>query len=540
MKHINQLLLWGLCLTLTPAHTLLAQMGLNAPRGLAPRQDLEIYTRNGFLVQQKFSFTIADPNASVHTLSCASPAPILGSHAGIMKDPGGDNNYAANTDCIQQIQYNGSVSGYEVVFEDLDTETADDRVIIYDAAGNALTFSGNALPAPFFVPGFQLFIGFSSDGDGIVGRGFRLRWREVYVDTSSPATPDIAFGNAIQFDTKKGVLLSGNLAMGALSRAGLYSTALGHTNTASGQQASALGRGNVASGITSVALGGGNTASGIVASAQGLNNTVGGDYASALGRDNTVGGDYSSAVGFSNVVAGNSASAFGSANVASGYLSTALGSENTTSANFSSALGYRNTAKGVFSTAIGSGVSTGTGAGAMALGDHETTVSVINGTAGYLNNQFTARFRGGFRFITAYNDATGNLTAALLEPGENSWSSISDSTKKENFRPLNYAGVLLKLSSLRLGSWNYKGQPDKRHYGPMAQDFYARFGHDGLGTIGCDTLLASHDFTAVTLAGVQGLIHENEQLKAQLAAVEARLRAIEAMLTGRRRTVAVR
>lgn len=539
MKQISQVLLCGLLATAN--QPLLAQMGINPPASIRPLQDIEIYTRNGFLVQQKFSVTAADPNASVHILSCASPSPILGDLAGVMKDPGGDNNYLPNANCVQQIQHNGQVSGYEVVFEDLNTEAIDDKVIISDAAGNALTFSGSNLPAPFFVSGSQLFIAFSSDSDGIVGRGFRLRWREVYVDNSSAATPDIAFGNAIQFDTKKGVLLSGNLAMGSLSRAGLYSTALGHTNTASGQQASALGRGNVASGITSLALGGGNTASGIVSSALGLNNTVGGDYSSAIGRDNSVGGNYSSAVGFNNTVDGNSASAFGSANVASGYLSTALGSENTTGGNFSSALGYRNTVNGAFSTAIGAGVSTGSATGAMALGDHQASASVINSTAGYLPNQLTARFRGGFRFITDYNTTTGAITAGVvMATGENSWSSISDSTKKEHFQRLNYTDVLQKLRTLKLGTWNYKGQSNKRHYGPMAQDFYARFGYDGLGTIGCDTLLASHDFTAVALAGVQGLIIENEQLKAKLAQVEGRLQAIENLLTGRRRRVAAR
>ena len=79
----------------------------------------------------------------------------------------------------------------------------------------------------------------------------------------------------------------------------------------------------------------------------------------------------------------------------------------------------------------------------------------------------------------------------------------------------------------------------------MAQDFFARFGHDGVGIIGCGTLLTGHDFTAITLAGVQALIEENKQLKAKLVQMEsqtnARLEALVALLPTRRRgTVSVR
>lgn len=67
MKYI---LLFLLVLTLLPAAR--AQMGLNSPVGLTPHQDMEIYTRNGFLVQRKYTFTTADPNISINTLSCVT------------------------------------------------------------------------------------------------------------------------------------------------------------------------------------------------------------------------------------------------------------------------------------------------------------------------------------------------------------------------------------------------------------------------------------------------------------------------------------
>ncbi len=40
--------------------------------------------------------------------------------------------------------------------------------------------------------------------------------------------------------------------------------------------------------------------------------------------------------------------------------------------------------------------------------------------------------------------------------------------------------MLTKLRGLSITSWNYVGQDAKqfRHYGPVAQDFFAVFGHD--------------------------------------------------------------
>ena len=172
MKHLFQLLLCGLLLAPT---ILLAQMGLNAPVGLALRQDMEIYTRNGFLVQQKFTSTTADPNASINTLSCAVSPPILTAQAGILKDPRGDSNYPANLTCTQTVFRTISVSGYEVVFEDLDTEANNDLVVITDASSGMLTFSGGTLPAPLFLAGSSFEVRFQANGNGTVGRGFQLR-----------------------------------------------------------------------------------------------------------------------------------------------------------------------------------------------------------------------------------------------------------------------------------------------------------------------------------------------------------------------------
>jgi hypothetical protein len=67
------------------------------------------------------------------------------------------------------------------------------------------------------------------------------------------------------------------------------------------------------------------------------------------------------------------------------------------------------------------------------------------------------------------------------------------------------------------GSWNYRGQDAgrSRHYGPMAQEFYAAFGKDGVGTIGNDTTLASADVYGVQFIGIQALEKRTAELRAE-------------------------
>ena len=484
MKYCFYLLL---LLTLLPAAH--AQIGFNSPAGVTPRQDFEIYTRNGLLVQQKYTFTTADPNASVNTLSCAAFPPQLNAQAGIFKDPGGDGNYSASLTCTQRV-FSSGATGFEVVFEDLDTEAGNDLVIINPESPNFLTFSGSSLPLPFFTQGSSFTVRFQSNSNVTVGRGFRLRWRAVFTDTSSP-TVSTAFGRALQFDAKTGALLGGLLRTGALLRAGDYSIALGVSNTASGNASTALGESNNASANASTALGQFNTASGYASTALGAFNTTSGTYSTALGDNNT----------------------------ASGYASTALGLGNTASGEYSTALGYK--------------VSTNGQDGAFIIGDSDplNQGTTLAGVA----DRFVARFLNGYFLMTCGDDNPGSLygtvrTGVQIGRGQSSWATISDSTKKERFRPINPTELLRKINAMKLTSWNYKGQREIRHYGPMAQDFYAAFGHDGLGQIGCDTLIYSHDFAGVTFAGVQALVRENEQLRVETQDLRVETQNIASLL----------
>ena len=78
----------------------------------------------------------------------------------------------------------------------------------------------------------------------------------------------------------------------------------------------------------------------------------------------------------------------------------------------------------------------------------------------------------------------------------------------------------------------------------MAQDFFAAFGHDGIGQIGTETTINSGDMAGILMIAVQALEKRTVELKekdariavleskldqkdAQIAALAARLEALE-------------
>lgn len=338
-------------------------------------------------------------------------------------------------------------------------------------------------------------------------------------------------------------------AMGSNTAASaIYSTSLGRYTVATGYAATALGDSSLASGLVSFATGFRSSASGIYAVAIGYNATANGNNSTALGNITTASGINSTAMGLGTNASGNVATAMGNNTTASGPYSTAMGTStqaigrNSTAmgestiadGNESTAMGYFTTASGDRSTSIGSYVSTNNQTGALIIGDYST--STILNSAG--PNSFRARFEGGYRFYTS-SDLT---TSCALSAGSNAWSTTSDRRLKENFAAVNGEDFLSKIALMPLSSWNYKQQNPQifRHYGPMAQDFYAAFGKDRYGTIGNDTTINSADFDGVNLIAIQALEkrtqkilqleQENAALKREQAELKARLERLEAAL----------
>lgn len=82
---------------------------------------------------------------------------------------------------------------------------------------------------------------------------------------------------------------------------------------------------------------------------------------------------------------------------------------------------------------------------------------------------------------------------------------------KENFKDVDGAEVLEKLSAMPIQTWNYKSQDKSiRHIGPMAQDF-TKF---GVGED--DKHITTIDADGIALIAIQELSRQNQELKKEI------------------------
>ena len=90
-----------------------------------------------------------------------------------------------------------------------------------------------------------------------------------------------------------------------------------------------------------------------------------------------------------------------------------------------------------------------------------------------------------------------------------------------------------RFGGFELSSWNFIGHDPKefRHYGPMAQDFFAAFGHDGIGQFGSETTINSGDLAGILMIAVQALEKRTAELKqkeARIAVLESKVEELKA------------
>ncbi len=335
---------------------------------------------------------------------------------------------------------------------------------------------------------------------------------------------------------------SGEVATVAVEAQSFVAT--GETNTSLGRGALVSitdGMNNTASGfgaLSSNTVGSDNTASGVRAlfsNTEGNFNTASGRdalFSNTTGNDNTANGSAalsSNKEGIGNTATGNAA-----------LLSNTTGSFNTASGNaalFSNTTASNNTASGVnalSSSTTGSG-NTATGFESLA----SNTTGFNNTTLGFradvsATDLTNATAIGASAIVDASNKIRlGDSNVTVIE-GQVGYTFSSDKTKKENFRSVDGEPVLSKLRSLESHSWNYIGHdPNKlRHYGPMAQDFFAAFGQDGVGTIGTETTINTGDLAGILMIAVQALERrtaENLELKERLEELE---RAVQKLVSG--------
>ena len=305
--------------------------------------------------------------------------------------------------------------------------------------------------------------------------------------------------------------------------------------------------------LAGVAAAQGNTSLGTGA----LQNNTTGSYNTAIGLDaiffNTTGsyntasgvdallsnttGDFNTASGVS-ALTGNTTGSFNTASGVNALSSNTTGDANTgngVNALFSNTTGFQNTASGFNALRFNTGGNNNTASGFNAL--RFNTTGNFNTAIGFAadvsdGNLTNATAIGAQALVNASNKIRlGNISVTVIE-GQVGFTASSDKTKKENFQPVDGEEVLGKIRGFELSSWNFIGHDPKefRHYGPMAQDFFAAFGHDGVGQIGTETTINSGDLAGILMIAVQALEKRTVELKqkeAQIAVLASRLEALE-------------
>jgi hypothetical protein len=144
----------------------------------------------------------------------------------------------------------------------------------------------------------------------------------------------------------------------------------------------------------------------------------------------------------------------------------------------------------------------------------------------------TSRFTVGYGLARI---ATGNINQAPISRlrvttttvfVENAtFSNGSDRNAKQDFAPVSPSQILEKVLQLPISEWSYKADPETRHVGPMAQDFFSAF---NIGTD--DKHISPIDEGGVALAAIQALNRKVEEKETQIEQLQKRLEKLEQLL----------
>jgi hypothetical protein len=105
-----------------------------------------------------------------------------------------------------------------------------------------------------------------------------------------------------------------------------------------------------------------------------------------------------------------------------------------------------------------------------------------------------------------------------------SFVATSDRHAKRHFKPIDNHAVLEKVSQLSITAWDFKSdQKQRRHIGPMAQDFHAAFHLNGDD----DKHINVEDLAGVSLAAIQEL---HKQLNDERADKDVQIAALKLQL----------
>ncbi len=153
------------------------------------------------------------------------------------------------------------------------------------------------------------------------------------------------------------------------------------------------------------------------------------------------------------------------------------------------------------------------------LHSNDAVVVKLNSDGNSENADFIIMDKDNTTIFNVNQDGTVTMTNDVIVGGTT--VHTSDRNRKEAFEAVDVAALLEEVARLPVQRWQYKGQTI-RHLGPTAQDFYAAFGigHN-------ETTIASVDADGVALAAIQGLYHENRQLRSTLEDLIKRIEGLE-------------
>jgi hypothetical protein len=146
----------------------------------------------------------------------------------------------------------------------------------------------------------------------------------------------------------------------------------------------------------------------------------------------------------------------------------------------------------------------------------------------YGGNGF-AWFKGGTHNDGLQNPGGGTTLMTLTSGGltvNGTFVSASDRNAKQDFAAVDNRIVLEKVAQLPIQTWAYKNDPNTKHLGPVAQDFYAAFavGPD-------DKHIATVDESGVALAAIQGLNQKLNEKDAEIQQLKQRLDKLETLIS---------
>ena len=116
-------------------------------------------------------------------------------------------------------------------------------------------------------------------------------------------------------------------------------------------------------------------------------------------------------------------------------------------------------------------------------------------------------------------DVNGTLTV------NGTFNNLSSREYKDILPGVDSAAVLEKLSSLPLFTWSYKESGGERHFGPVAEDFYAHF---RLGTD--ERHISPNDMAGIALGAIKGLHKQLRERDAEINSLRQKSDTLEKQL----------